>query len=226
MIEPKTVPCLTCGKPTVYTATKRCHNCWEVEGRLADYIKSPGGVEFVRKHLPKLDDWTDGKPGWDYEKVLTDNDVCVEWCDKITSDGQTFEQAPPNLCGWGFSWVHGSIHIGCTTEAIAREAAALFVSVWLRGVSASFCDKLMGGYIEFLERQEGTRLSFLSEIDHTSTGEKFFRLTREDFCCRESFGSDAERKIIEVLASADDEEIIVTFMKRKKSHDVWSHIRS
>jgi hypothetical protein len=106
--------------------------------------------------LPLLDDWVDGHPdAWDYEAVLRDNEVLVEWCNQLTSDGETFTLAPPNLCGWGFYWKHGAIHIGQTlTPVIARKAAALFVSLWLRGVSASFCDKLMDGYIIFLERQE------------------------------------------------------------------------
>ncbi len=30
---------------------------------------------------------------------------------------------------------------------LARKAAALFVELWLRGVSASFADKLMEAYI-------------------------------------------------------------------------------
>ena len=44
-----------------------------------------------------------------------------------------------------------------TTEIIARKAAALFVSLWLRGVSASFCDKIMSGMIWFWELQERPR---------------------------------------------------------------------
>jgi hypothetical protein len=139
MIERETIPCETCGKPTVYTGTRRCNNCWEVEGRLPTYMQSPGGQDFVREHLPKLDDRKDGHAdAWDYEAVLRENNVSVEWCDKLTSDGVTFTEAPPDLCGWTFCWKHGSIHIGRTTEPIARKAAALFVSLWLRGVSASF----------------------------------------------------------------------------------------
>ncbi len=86
-----------------------------------------------------LDDWVDGKPdAWDYEAVLKERDVIVEY----------------SILGWCFSWEHGSIGIGNTTEVIARKAAALFVSLWLRNVSASFCSKLMSGYIIILEREE------------------------------------------------------------------------
>lgn len=81
---------------------------------------------------PLLDDWT-----WDYEAILRENEVTVDYHDD-----------------WGFYWKHGSIEIGPTTEIIARKAAALFVSLWLRNISASFCDKLMDGFICFLERQE------------------------------------------------------------------------
>lgn len=223
----KTIPCETCGKLTFMLGTKRCANCWEVEGRLEDYLKSPGGQEYVHKHLPKLDDWVDGKPdGWDYEAVLRDNKIIVEWSHQLTSDGVTFTEAPPNLCGWGFYWKHGTIYIGQTTETNARKAAALFVSLWLRGVSASFCDKLMETFIVYLERQEATTLCFLAEIDCESKpffredSGPFFRLSREGFCCQESFGFDAEHKIIQALDPQPDEEIIVTFSKRKKDQPV------
>ena len=159
MIEHKTIPCEVCGTPTFMLATKRCANCGEVEGRLAKYLDSPRGWDFVQNLIPKLDDWADGHPdAWDYEAILTANEVIVEWSHQLTSDGVTFTEAPPNLCGYGFYWKHGSIHIGQTTETIARKAAALFVSLWLRGVSASFCDKLTDGYICYLEHQEATTL--------------------------------------------------------------------
>lgn len=181
------------------------------------YMLAPKALDFIRKYLPVLDDWVDGHPdAWDYEKVLADNNVTIEWCDKVTADGVTFEQAPSDLCGWGFYWVHGAIHIGRTTETIARKAAALFVSLWQRRVSASFCDKLMDGFIVFLERQENIRLTFLAEIDNDSSCLPFFRLSRHDFCERESFDYCAEHKIIKALDVQPDEEVIVTFTKRKK----------
>lgn len=124
-------------------------------------------VEALLKRRIVLDDWKDGQPdAWDYEKVLADNGVIVEWSHQLTSDGVIFTEAPPDLCGWGFYWVHGAIHIGQTSEKIARKAAALFVSLWLRGVSASFCDKLMDGFIIFLERQAWTNPLQLVAPDH------------------------------------------------------------
>ena len=83
--------------------------------------------------LPPLDDWEDGHPdAWDYDAVLRENGVVV--------DGNGNEHRAGEFAGWGFYWKHGAIHIGRTTEIIARKAAALFVSLWLRGVSASFTE--------------------------------------------------------------------------------------
>jgi hypothetical protein len=104
--------------------------------------------------LPPLDDWKDGHPdAWDFEAVLKENGVVVEWCDELI-DGNGNRHRAGEFAGWGFYWKHGAIHIGQFSEQIARKAAALFVSLWLRGVSASFCDKIMSGMIWFWELQE------------------------------------------------------------------------
>jgi hypothetical protein len=112
-------------------------------------------MDFVRRHLPPLGDWKDGEPGaWDCDAVLRDNEVVVEWCDTLIDfSGNTYPAGDHAM--WNFYWSHGCIGIGRTTEEIARKAAALFVSLWLRGVSASLCDKLMAGYIDLLKREEG-----------------------------------------------------------------------
>jgi len=137
---------------------------------------------------PTLDDWN-----WDYETILRENEVTVDCPDD-----------------WGFYWKHGCIHIGQTTEIIARKAAALFVSLWLRNVSASFCGKLMDGFICLLERQEG--IIFLAELDRKSG---LLRLTRDGVCTKASLTLETERKIIEAINAQPGEEIIVTFNKRK-----------
>ena len=81
-------------RPTPYTGTKPLNDCYEVESRLPAYSGSPGGQEVLRKAMPLLDDWAGGKPnGWDYGAVLRDNNVTVEWGDKLTSDG-TLHQGP------------------------------------------------------------------------------------------------------------------------------------
>jgi hypothetical protein len=146
-----------------------------------------------RLPCPLLDD-----NNWDYETILRDNKVTVNCPDD-----------------WGFYWKHGCIHIGQTTEIIARKAAALFVSLWLRNISASFCDKLMDGFICFLERQEGVNLTFQGLIDLDSQKQPILRLTREGICTKASLTLDTERKIIAALNPQSDEEIIITFIKRK-----------
>jgi hypothetical protein len=154
---------------------------------------------------PLLDDWVESRPdAWDYDAVLREYEVSVEW---RRAGGY-----------WWFSWKHGCIHIGQTTEIIAHKAAALFVSLWLRNVSASFCDKLMDGFVCYLERQEQTSLVFQAEIDSKlySHAQPFFRLTREGLCTRAPFLLTTEHKIIEALDVQPDEEIIITFTKRKK----------
>jgi len=121
MNEQSTIPCAICGTPTTYTGTKRCNNCWEVEHRLADYLKSPIAQEIVRDRLPLLDDWVDGKPdAWDYEEVLRENEVEVVWCDTLVDD-----------CGNGSPAGVGRLGHPqrSPSKTIARRAAALFVSL-------------------------------------------------------------------------------------------------
>jgi hypothetical protein len=201
--------------------TKLCDGCWEVEHRLEEFLKHPAGLERARQLMPPLNDWKDGQPnGWDYEKVLTENGVIAECCDRLTSDGANFAPAPRDLCGWSFSWRHGTMHIRQCTKENARKAAALCVSLWLRGVSASFCDKLMDGYIRFLQRQEGTSISFLAEIGGcrfpSGPGNRFFLVTREGFCNRVPLHGDTQNQIIDALDPQPDEEIVVTIAKRRR----------
>lgn len=203
MYESPTIPCETCGRPTPYMGTRRCDNCWEVERRLPDYAKAPNAWEFIRKLIPHLDDWVDGHPdAWDYKAVLRENEVTM-YCD-------------PATVGWSLGWKHGTIGIGPTTGIIARKAAALFVSLWLRGVSASFADKIMDGFVTYLERQANQSLTFLATVDHNNEGSNYFRITREGFCEKEHFGYNVDQRILDALAPKPDEEIIVTFTKRKR----------
>jgi len=41
------VPCETCGVPTDKTGTKRCDGCWEVEHRLAAYLRDGDYAAFA-----------------------------------------------------------------------------------------------------------------------------------------------------------------------------------
>lgn len=137
----ETDKCTTCGKQHL-SGGDLCNNCWEVERRLADYLKSPKGVQQVRDAMPILDDWVDGKAdAWDYDAVLRDYEVTVE-------------RAVPVDHGYVLFWEHGTMGVQTGNETHARKAAALFVELWLRGVSASFADKLMDGFLFMLERRE------------------------------------------------------------------------
>ncbi len=42
MFKVEEVPCETCGVPTTFTGTKRCNDCWEVEARIAGYLRRGG----------------------------------------------------------------------------------------------------------------------------------------------------------------------------------------
>ena len=42
MFDPETVPCEICGSASS-PIDKRCDGCWEVEHRLASYIRNPAG---------------------------------------------------------------------------------------------------------------------------------------------------------------------------------------
>lgn len=55
---------------------------------------------------------------------------------------------------WSLSWAHGFMAIPTDNETHAKKAAALFVELWLRGVSAQFADNLVDGYLSFMERQD------------------------------------------------------------------------
>ena len=56
-VDEKTVPCETCGTPTPMTGTKRCDTCFEVEQRLAGYLRRGGAkaMAFVRSALARED---------------------------------------------------------------------------------------------------------------------------------------------------------------------------
>lgn len=82
-----------------------------------------------------LDDWVDGHPdAWDYVAVLFDHGAHMSF-------DLTY--------GWSMSWEHGTIGVGLPRAEyeLARKGAAVFIEMWLRGVSASFAVKLMEGFI-------------------------------------------------------------------------------
>lgn len=46
-----TVPCTFCGTPTTMTASKKCESCYEVVGRLSQFLRTEAGRDFVRDEL-------------------------------------------------------------------------------------------------------------------------------------------------------------------------------
>jgi hypothetical protein len=134
------IPCKICGEPTPFTGTKLCDACYLVDRQLDWLTKNPQARAYIRQRIkePVLDDPDD----WDYEAILTEHQVAVEW---------------DRLLGYGLSWKQGFMHIGDVPHKNARKAAALFVSLWLRGVSASFADTLMQGFLMYLEASEPRR---------------------------------------------------------------------
>ncbi|MHC4297999.1 MAG: hypothetical protein ACYS7Y_11910 [Planctomycetota bacterium] len=146
MNEEPTIPCEICGTPTPMWGTKRCNGCWEVETRLAAYLKNPKGLDFARKLMPQVNDWVDGKcDAWDYEAVLAEHDITVE----------------QHVCGWSMGWEHGTIGISAPEENIARQCAALFVELWLRNISASFASKIVDSFGIGVKFQEEGNWKFL-----------------------------------------------------------------
>ncbi len=136
------LPCEICGRNDSFTVGGRCQICWILVRDLPAFLTTPGGLMFARKHMPLLDDWVGNKAdAWDYEAVLKENNVNV------------FQDTVEDI-GWYMSWQHGTMHFGIMPEIYARKASALFVSLWLRSVSASFANKLVSGYIMYLNFQE------------------------------------------------------------------------
>jgi hypothetical protein len=54
MIERETMPCMFCGQSTPYLGTKKCDNCWEVDGRIDDFAKTPAGQRRLLEAHPFL----------------------------------------------------------------------------------------------------------------------------------------------------------------------------
>jgi len=118
MTERETVPCETCQRPTAHD-TKRCNNCRAVERKLPDYMKSPNGWDFVRRLIPKLDDWVDGHPdAWDYDAVLRENEVQVEWSDEVIDGCGTVHRAGEYAgCRLGLGLLHAGPGLPLHSEA-------------------------------------------------------------------------------------------------------------
>lgn len=50
----QTVPCVWCGGPTMFTATKKCTRCWELYTRIRDDITlAKKMIEAIERDKPK-----------------------------------------------------------------------------------------------------------------------------------------------------------------------------
>lgn len=133
-------PCGICGRNDSFTVGGTCSICWVLARDLPSFLATSGGLMFARKYIPILDDWVGNKAdAWDYDIVLRDNSV-----DMFLDDDNY----------WAMSWKQGTMGFGIKSEIHARKAAALFVSLYLRSISASFASKLVTGYLMYLELQE------------------------------------------------------------------------
>ena len=96
---------------------------------------------------------------FDHAQIRRENEVTVEWCDTIVDTEGNKKKSP--IPGWGLTWKHGFIHIGPCPKQRALEAAAMFVHLYLKGVSAQLSSQLIvayafiGGYREAIEMYEG-----------------------------------------------------------------------
>lgn len=86
---------------------------------------------------------------WDSEKILVENNVKVVWCDELIN-GENEIHKDPFGGSWSLSWKHGVICLGWfgkEYEELARIGAALFVTLWLKGVPVYISERLAGDYI-------------------------------------------------------------------------------
>jgi hypothetical protein len=83
-----TTACETCGQQTPMLGTRRCDRCWELEGRLANYLANGGAkaAAFVRAALAELPDEEHGPTPLAGVAMFQIEDLNVaEWCP--TPDG-------------------------------------------------------------------------------------------------------------------------------------------
>lgn len=57
--QDREIPCKLCGDPTIFSGTKRCNNCWEIEGRfnvfkIQQMSKTPEGSAFLLQTLQSI----------------------------------------------------------------------------------------------------------------------------------------------------------------------------
>ena len=82
--------------------------------------------------------------------ILNDNHVTVEFSDTFV-DGAGTVTKMPEMGGWSLSWSHGVIFLGGKDfpKALAQQAAAVFVKLWLGKIDAQFADELAVAWMYF-----------------------------------------------------------------------------
>jgi len=95
----------------------------------------------TNRPMPLLDDWVDGKPdAWDYNGVLTENNVTVEWCDTLVDDDDN-ESPAGACCGFGPQiprrWPRPTIGPRQPRRAGAANRRIIRMTQWPRSRSSS-----------------------------------------------------------------------------------------
>lgn len=77
---------------------------------------------------------------FDANEILAKHDAEVTWWDTVVDNEGNESESP--IPGWGLSWKDGAIYIGPCKEVKAREAAAIFIILWKKDVSAQMAAHL------------------------------------------------------------------------------------
>jgi hypothetical protein len=92
------IPCEVCGKWTLYIGKRRlCQNCWEVESRLEEYLKTAKGREFV---VQKLTGTVFGLRPPEYEK----DHIALDAARSASREG--FQVRLSNKAALGYWWAY------------------------------------------------------------------------------------------------------------------------
>ncbi len=104
---------------------------------------------------------------FDPQEILAQNNVEVTWWDSVVDDYGIVKKEGA-VKGWGLSWKHGAIYIGPCLKHKAIEGAAIFVLLWLKGVSAQMATQLIIAYafIESYHDAIETYSGFINNIEH------------------------------------------------------------
>lgn len=113
--KPEYVPCALCGTETLYTNTRRCTNCWEVEHRLDLFMADPRAILLIKDKMKLME----LKKNASLATEIVDNeDELEEYSDKL--------QAAKD------SVIEG--HIADVTNWVNKESDSFELGIFLKGV--------------------------------------------------------------------------------------------